>query len=562
MPDATAFERLLDRLDGVRRAGDKAQALCPAHDDRDPSLSLTRIETTVLLHCHAGCETADVLDALGLTTADLYDDPRGATYEYPGGREVHRTPGKRFRQSGNKKDRSLYLSDRIGDASAVYVTEGEKDALAVLAAGGVAVSPPMGAGQRGIDRYDWTPLRGKDVTVIADRDEKGVQHAQRVAELLRGVAKSVRIAEPVVGKDVSDHIAAGKTLDELITQADDRPRVWRADDLKPAKPLEWLARQRIPRGAVTLLVGEEGIGKSLLWVWLVAAITTGQALPQFGIPARDPATATLVLTEDPWQEVVLPRLQVAGADTSRVHVICTEDDGSGSPIFPRDIGLIYEAKPAILIVDAWLDTVPSDLSVRDPQQARLALHPFKDVATQTGAAVLLNTHANRISSSNTRDRYGATYALRQKARMTLYAMENEDGRMAVGPDKSNMSAAIPATVFGKQSVQHFDQTEDSDGTIPRLIYVEQSELTIREHVIESYTAEHSRDDDAGDVLVWLAQFLSEGPRASADVIEAGAARGFSEKRLRAAKTKLSIVARQQGRQWFWSLPVHAHKAAE
>jgi hypothetical protein len=341
------------------------------------------------------------------------------------------------------------------------------------------------------------------------------------------------------------------------------PKVWNAKDLKPAKAVEWLAISRIPRAAVTLLIGEEGIGKSLLWVWLVVAITTGKALPEFGIPARDPARVILVLTEDDWQTTVLPRLEVAGAKISMVQVICTEDDGSGSPIFPRDLHLVYEASPAMLVVDAWLDTVPHDLKVADPQQARIALHPYKDVATQTGAAVVLVTHANRVQSPNARDRYGGTYALRQKARMSLFALENEDGRLVVGPDKANLSVPVPATVFGKQSIQVFDPTPDSDGTVPKLIYVEQSDATIREHLIESYATEHDGDDGGGgEVLVWLSEFLSQGPRPANDVLETGLTHGFKDKRVRTAKRKLAVVAKQTGKQWFWCLPRDAHKVAE
>jgi hypothetical protein len=70
-----AYHLVVSRLDGVRQRGvDRAQALCPAHDDRVPSLSVTAIPGWgVLIHCHAGCRTDDVVDELGLTTQDLFD---------------------------------------------------------------------------------------------------------------------------------------------------------------------------------------------------------------------------------------------------------------------------------------------------------------------------------------------------------------------------------------------------------------------------------------------------------------------------------------------------------
>jgi hypothetical protein len=70
-------EVLLGRLEGVRRTGPNSWvARCPAHDDRDPSLSVSVKEGRVLLHCFAGCPPEAVLGAVGLTWKDLREpDP-------------------------------------------------------------------------------------------------------------------------------------------------------------------------------------------------------------------------------------------------------------------------------------------------------------------------------------------------------------------------------------------------------------------------------------------------------------------------------------------------------
>ena len=50
---------------GGRKAGNGWTARCPAHDDRNPSLSIsTGKDGKVLLRCHAGCDQAQVIDAL------------------------------------------------------------------------------------------------------------------------------------------------------------------------------------------------------------------------------------------------------------------------------------------------------------------------------------------------------------------------------------------------------------------------------------------------------------------------------------------------------------------
>ena len=81
------IEAILSRLLGVKRAGDGWSALCPAHPDRNPSLSVHEREGKTLVHCHAGCSVEAVLDALQLTSRDLFSESAGtqrivATYDY------------------------------------------------------------------------------------------------------------------------------------------------------------------------------------------------------------------------------------------------------------------------------------------------------------------------------------------------------------------------------------------------------------------------------------------------------------------------------------------------
>lgn len=69
-------ETLLSRLDKVRKTGpDSWVALCPAHEDKSPSLSVRDAGNgLVLAHCFAGCGVDAVLAAVGLTLEDLFPD--------------------------------------------------------------------------------------------------------------------------------------------------------------------------------------------------------------------------------------------------------------------------------------------------------------------------------------------------------------------------------------------------------------------------------------------------------------------------------------------------------
>lgn len=77
-PTGDPMDAVLARLDGVRQsAQDRWMARCPGplhrRGDKARSLSLGRADNGgVLIHCFAGCATADVLAAIGLEMSDLF----------------------------------------------------------------------------------------------------------------------------------------------------------------------------------------------------------------------------------------------------------------------------------------------------------------------------------------------------------------------------------------------------------------------------------------------------------------------------------------------------------
>jgi hypothetical protein len=283
----TAHARIVAALHGqdVLDKGDTARARCPAHNgSSSTSLSIgpRRDGKGVVVCCHAGCTTKDILAAIGLSMSDLFDEDKARAvyaprrdYPYPRGRVVHRKPNKDFPQSGNTKDNSLFHANKIGDAQTVYVAEGEKDVEAIELVGGVAVCSAMGAGKAHL--ADRSPLQGKTVTIRADKDEPGRKHAAQVAERLDGVAASVRIVEAAVGKDAADHIAADKTLDELVplsypSETTATPQHCSSDSATPSASVLRIARNTRILDAVGAelgkrgLVGEERLAKTIYLV--------------------------------------------------------------------------------------------------------------------------------------------------------------------------------------------------------------------------------------------------------------------------------------------------------
>lgn len=312
-------EIVLPKLDGVRKSGAGFDARCPAHPDRRASLSVgAGKEHPVVLHCHAGCERDAILDAIGLTWQDIckpsQDDrhpkgewtPRGeavAVYDYVDENgtllyQVMRTADKQFpcrvpdrsRPKGwswklGSTRRVIYrlpkVLDGIRNGDVIHIAEGEKDVHTLEGQGLVATCNPGGVGQGWRPEYcEW--FREADVTIVADADDAGLSHARNVRDMLTGIANTIRIVEPAVGKDVTDHFNAGKKLPDLVeiwsseqeSKPDLAPDLWEFIQV-PDEDYDWVVPNMLERGDRLVWTGFEGLGKSMAMRQMAVMIAAG-----------------------------------------------------------------------------------------------------------------------------------------------------------------------------------------------------------------------------------------------------------------------------------------------
>lgn len=269
------LEELLRRLEGVKRSGGGYSARCPAHEDKNASLSIKQGDNGgVVLHCHAGCTPEQVVGALGLSMKDLFPDgdkprqeyrPRPASREDRGSiatqydytdengqllarktRWEKTVDGKRKKtftwghpegqgfQSGRGGMAVPYRLPGLVKAETVFLCEGEKDVDNLTAQGLAATCSPDGAGTGSKWRDTYTPyFAGKTVYILQDNDDVGKKFAQYEAQKLSPVAQEVKVLDltalwpglPEHGdiSDVMERLGATQALADLLELADKAP---------------------------------------------------------------------------------------------------------------------------------------------------------------------------------------------------------------------------------------------------------------------------------------------------------------------------------------------------
>jgi hypothetical protein len=302
-------EAILQRLEGVRRKGNRWIALCPAHPDKNPSLSIVQIDRKVLILCHAGCSTQAILAALGIEARDLFEDGGGekrivAEYDYCDEKgellfQVVRFEPKDFRQRRsdgnggwtwklNGTRRVLYRLGEVIAARSVLICEGEKDCETARAFDLVATCNPHGAGKWRTE-YSET-LKGKRVCVIADADEPGRKHAQEVAASLFGNVESLRVLELPHAKDLTEWISQGGTREDLLqllrSAGEWKPAVAATYGFtlshlgellsRPDIPVEYVVEGLLVIGTVSCVIAKPKVGKNTFARNLCVAVSRGE----------------------------------------------------------------------------------------------------------------------------------------------------------------------------------------------------------------------------------------------------------------------------------------------
>jgi AAA domain-containing protein len=437
-------------------------------------------------------------------------------------------------------------------------------------------------------------IKHRQLVILTDGDKPNRKHAEERAALAyaAGVA-SIKIVKVEI--PVATFLETGGTADQLMDRVAETP-LWAppADtpaeqppnddankyrlemrcmtDVKPEK-IEWLWPGRIAVGKQTLIGGEPGLGKSQVTAALAATVTSGGTWPCD--EGRSPLGSVIILSaEDDASDTIRPRLDAAGADVSRIHLISAvhQNDGKGRRTFNLQADLVLLEKAIQQIGDVRLviiDPVSSYLGKTDSHnnsEVRSTLAPLGEMAARLRTAVVAVTHFNKGAGQSAVNSFIGSIAFIANARTAFVVTRDpdDDTRRLFVQAKNNIAANGGGLAF------RVEQHLLDGGIVASGIAWESEKITRTADEILAAGRDTSEAPERSEAEAFLRDMLADGPRPAAEIEAEAKGASISTRTLRRARNKLKIKSYRKAEtgeglgsdgRWYWALPADATKVA-
>jgi hypothetical protein len=308
-----------------------------------------------------------------------------------------------------------------------------------------------------------------------------------------------------------------------------------------------------PLGALTVLAGIGGLGKSHLAIEMTARATRGQLA---GDLHDEPVNVVVATAEDSLSATMVPRLVATGADLDRITFVrpeaefCIPDDVSS---LAKEIDRVGAR---ILVIDPLVAFVPLRIDAHKDQHARNALKPLATMATEADIAVIAVMHLNKSAEAGALFlRVSGSVGFMNAARSALLvAQDPKDEQVRVmAHGKYNLSEPGEAVSFRIEGVE-VDGDDDEPIRTSRMAWLGASDLSIGELL------RHDHRRDAGEgAESWLVAQLSHGPQPTRWLKVGAEEAGIKWRTVERAKDELGVIAERVGGlgaqgNWTWRLP--------
>lgn len=216
---------------------------------------------------------------------------------------------------------------------------------------------------------------------------------------------------------------------------------------------EWIVPGWIPKGQISLIAADGGIGKTTLWCHIIAALSSGSACildpPGF---TREPMKITFMTTEDSVRKKLRKKLRLAGADMDN---IITPDFAMDRTGLLRSLNFGTEEmdrvlrylKPVLCIFDPVQGFTPPKVNMGSRNEMRDCMAPLLSIGEEIGTASLVVCHTNKRKGAAGRDRIADSADLWDIARSVLMAGYTEDQDVRYLSNEKNNYARLQQTLL-------------------------------------------------------------------------------------------------------------------
>ena len=279
------------------------------------------------------------------------------------------------------------LSQLLADTSLpILIAEGETTATAAQSYFTDWVATTSQGGSGAAHKADWTPVKGRRVTIWPDNDEAGQRYAETVAALCQS-AGAAEVAIVAVSDDwprkwdLGDRIPEGSPADivyEMVAGAEKVTRglpviSWAELKAKPVEEVSWLVDGLLRRGHMALLCGDPKAGKSVTARTLLHAMVAGGRWLDREVQRGRVMYLALEENEADIKEH-LAKMNLP--DDAEVFLIFETDPTKALERLSENIA---DLKPDLVVVDTLGDQAKFR-SINDYDRALEDMRPFLDVA--------------------------------------------------------------------------------------------------------------------------------------------------------------------------------------
>ena len=315
--------------------------------------------------------------------------------------------------------------------------------------------------------------------------------------------------------------------------------------------VEWAIDGIVPVGALSLVAGEGGLGKSaLLLVWAKEITAAG-------------GDVLIVSYEDAAAQVLRPRFEALNGDLDRLHELYV-DVLDGNVSFPADLGElgrhIRETQARAVLIDPVSASIDLKLDAHKDQDVRVVLGQLAHLAERERLAIAMNAHLNKSPSENPYLRINGSTAFYNAARSVLTVTRDRDEpdwHRLVAHHKSNYGPLAPVERWRVVPVTVASPVGALD--VMKMEFVEVADDVSREDVLGNKPAGTEKLEQA---VEFLKTTLRDGDwHDSAGLVTLAGAQLISERTLRrAALEELEVEHERRGfpSTTWWRLPSHAN----